>query len=39
MVPSHIEKMFVGTGLLQGVKDLDDSVAGVLVANKVYERI
>lgn len=39
MVPSHIEKMFVGTGLLQGVKDLDDPVAGVLVANKVYERI
>lgn len=39
MIPTHVEKMFVGTGLLQGVEDLDNSIAGVLLANKVYERI
>lgn len=31
--------MFVGTGLLQGAKNLDNSIAGILLANKVYERI
>lgn len=39
MVCSHIEKMFVGTGLLQGVKNLNNSIAGILLANKVYEHI
>lgn len=30
---SYIEKMFVGTSLLQGIEDLDDSIAGILLAN------
>lgn len=30
---SYIEKMFVGIGLLQGIKDLDDSKSGILLAN------
>lgn len=39
MAYSHVEKMFVGTGLLQGIKNLNNSIAGILLANKVYERI
>lgn len=30
---SYIEKVFVGIGLLQGIKDLDDSKSGILLAN------
>lgn len=29
---SYIEQMFIGISLLQGIKDLDDSIAGILMA-------
>lgn len=38
-VCSHIEEVFVGTGLLQGIKNLYNSIAGILLTNKIYECI
>lgn len=33
--PSYVDEMFVGVGFLQGVEDLDDSKASVLLADQV----
>lgn len=33
MCHAYIEKVLIGIGLLQSTEDLDDAVAGILLAN------